>query len=106
MSVAVTKLRAVATASVVDGPAKTSPARRRAAFDNTNVEEPARALVDKVAKTAWKVSDEDVAAVKAAGLAEDEIFELTVAAAFGEATRQLTAALAAVDQAFATENKS
>ncbi len=106
MSDAVRTLRASATATVLDGVGTTSPERRRAAFDNTNVEEPARALVDKVAKTAWKVSDEDVAAAKAAGLAEDEIFELTVAAAFGQATRQLAAALAAVDQAFATENKS
>ncbi len=106
MSDAVTKLRARATETVRDGAGKTSPTRRRAAFDNTNVEEPARALIDKVANTAWKVSDEDVAAAKAAGLGEDEIFELTIAAAFGQATRQLTSALAAVDQAFGTEIKS
>lgn len=103
MSDAVSKLRAAVTERVLDGAGTTSPARRRAAFDNTNVEEPARALVDKVAKTAWKVSDEDIAAARAAGLAEDEIFELTIAAAFGQSTRQLTAALAAVDEAFAKE---
>ncbi len=101
MSDAVTKLRTAATASVLTGPAKTSVERRRAAFDNKTVEQPARALVDKVANTAWKVTDEDVAAVKAAGLSEDEIFELTIAAAFGQSTRQLTRALTAVEAAFA-----
>ena len=55
MSDAVTKLRTAATASVLTGPAKTSVERRRAAFDNKTVEQPARALVDKVANTAWKV---------------------------------------------------
>ncbi len=103
MSDTVTALRRTATERVVDGPATTSTLRRRAAFDNSNVEEPARALVDKVARTAWKVSDEDVAAAKAAGLTEDEIFELTIAAAFGQSTRQLTRALVAVAQAFDPE---
>lgn len=100
MSAAATRARAAATERVLTGAAKTSAARRRAAFDNTNVEEPARALVAKVATTAWKVTDEDIAAARTAGLSEDEIFEITVAAAFGQSTRQLTAALAAVDEAF------
>ncbi|MBA3458173.1 MAG: hypothetical protein H0T42_34145 [Deltaproteobacteria bacterium] len=101
MSDAVTKLRAEVTERVLSGAGTASPDRRRAAFDNKNVEEPARALVDKVARTAWKVTDEDVAAAKAAGLSEDEIFELTVAAAIGQSTRQLIRALTAVEQAFA-----
>ena len=45
------------------------------------------------------ISDADVAATKAAGVSEDEIFELTVCAALGQATRQLDAALAALDAA-------
>lgn len=61
----------------------------------------ARALVDKIARNAWKVTDEDVAAAKTAGVSEDEIFELAVAAALGQATRQLDAALAALDEAAA-----
>lgn len=106
MSDAATKLRTTATERVLEGAGTTSAARRRAAFDNAGVEEPARALVDKVAKTAWKVTDDDFAAPKAAGLAEDAIFELAVAAALGQSTRQLEAALAAVDHAFAEETKS
>jgi alkylhydroperoxidase family enzyme len=100
MSDAITRLRTAATERVVTGSGTTSPERRRAAFDNKNVDDPARALVDKVANTAWKVTDEDVAAAKAAGLSEDEIFELTIAAAFGQSTRQLTRALTAVEAAF------
>ena len=105
MSDAATRLRAAATTSVLTGAGTTSVERRRAAFDNKNVEEPARALVDKVANTAWKVTDEDVAAAKASGLSEDEIFELTIAAAFGQSTRQLARALTAVEAAF-SETKS
>jgi alkylhydroperoxidase/carboxymuconolactone decarboxylase family protein YurZ len=47
------------------------------------------------------VTDEDVAAATEAGLPEDEIFELVVCAAFGEASRQLNGALAALDAATA-----
>jgi hypothetical protein len=47
------------------------------------------------------VTDEDVEAVKAAGLSEDDIFELAVCAALGQSARQLAAALAALDEATA-----
>jgi hypothetical protein len=43
-----------------------------------------------------------VAAATAAGVPEDEIFELTVCAALGQATRQLDAALAVLDAAAGT----
>jgi len=85
------------------GPGKASGEARRAAFDNTNVSVPAAALVDKVARTAWQISDDDIAAAKAAGLAEDEIFELAVCAAYGQATRQLQAGLAALEAATAKQ---
>lgn len=101
MSDAVTRLRTAAVERAVQGAGKASAVQRQAAFANAGVREPARALIDKVARNAWKVTDEDVAAVKQAGLAEDEIFELVVTAAYGQATRQLDAALGAVDQAFA-----
>jgi hypothetical protein len=80
------------------GPAVSDPGARRAAFDGTG-DARVRALVEKVARNAWKVTDPDVAAVKAAGVSEDEIFELSVCAALGQATRQLEAALAVVDAA-------
>ncbi len=103
MSDASARLRKAVVERVLHGPGTTTGDQRRAAFDSKDVPEAARALIDKVSKTAWKVTDEDVAAAKAAGLSEDQIFELTVAAALGQATRQLDAALAAVDAALAPE---
>jgi alkylhydroperoxidase family enzyme len=100
MSEASHRVRKAAVERVLQGPATTSGEHRRAAFDNKKVPAAASALIDKVANNAWKVTDEDVAAAKAAGLAEDAIFELTVSAAMGQASRQLDSARAAVDAAF------
>jgi len=60
---------------------------------------PLRTLIDKVAKRAYLVTEEDIAAVKASGLSEDQIFELVVCAAIGQATRQYDTAFAALDTA-------
>ena len=83
---------------VLEGEGKASREARRAAFENRSP----LPLIDKVAKSAWKVTDEDVAAAKAT-TSEDEIFELVVCAAIGEATRQLDNALAALDALDALE---
>ena len=79
----------------LDGDGKTSAARRRAAFDHADP----LPLLDKVTTSAWKITDADIAAAKASGLGEDEIFELVACAAIGQATRQLDAAVAALDEA-------
>src|SRR5688572_14194097 len=97
MSEAAMRFREAAVDRVLHGPATTSDQARRAAYENRDVEPAAAALIDKIANTAWKITDEDVAAAKAAGLAEDAIFELAVAAAMGQATRQLDAALDALE---------
>src|SRR5262249_9723338 len=55
-------------------------------------------------RAAYTVTDADIAAVKAAAVSEDQIFELAVCAAIGQATRQYDAALAALDAA--TEGNS
>lgn len=102
----ITRYRQAVVARVLEGPGHAPAAQRRAAFENQGVPEAARKLVDKVARYAHKVVDEDVAAAKAAGLTEDQIFELTVCAALGQATRQLEAALAALDEATASERAS
>ena len=99
MSEAATRYRRAAVERALRGPGVASLEARRAAFDNHGVDERARRLIDKVAKNAWKVTPEDVAAVKAARVAEDEIFELTVCAAYGQATRQIESALAVLDAA-------
>src|SRR5262245_58307892 len=82
----------------LQGPGHSSLGQRRAAFANAGVAEPARGLIDKTAKHAYKITDEDVAAVKQK-LSEDEIFELAVCAAIGQASRQLDNALAALETA-------
>ena len=99
MSDAAQRFRREATARVISGDGRASVADRKAAFANTDVPASARALIDKVTKTAWKVTDEDIAAAKAAGVSEDQLFELTVCASMGQATRQLDAAMAALDEA-------
>ena len=86
-------------ARILEGEGKASVAQRRAAFDNAGLAEPLSTLVDKVAKHAYKVTDADIAAARAAALSEDQIFEIVVCAAIGQATRQYDGALAALDAA-------
>jgi len=95
----ITQLHRALVARVLDSDG-TSPAKlRRAAFDNAGLSEPIRTLIGKVAYRAYSVTDEDVAAVRAAGLSEDQIFEIVVCAAIGQANRQYIGALAAVASA-------
>jgi alkylhydroperoxidase family enzyme len=95
----ITQARRVVVARVLEGDGGAPHAQRRAAFDNAGLAEPLRTLIDKIAKHAYKVTDSDIAAVRASGLSEDQIFELAVCAAIGEATRQYDTALAALDAA-------
>lgn len=99
MNEAASRLRKGVVERVLHGAGQTTGDDRRAAFENRDVPQAARALIDKVTKNAWKVTDEDVAAAKRAGLTDDQVFELSVAAALGQSTRQLDAALAALDEA-------
>jgi len=52
--------------------------------------------VDKVARHAYTVTDEDVAALQRAGTSDDALFEVTVAAALGAALGRLERGLAAL----------
>jgi len=54
------------------------------------------AYVDKVALHAYKVTDEDVAALKQAGNSDDVLFEVTVSAALGAALGRLERGLSAL----------
>jgi alkylhydroperoxidase family enzyme len=96
--------RNAVVARILEGDGRASHAQRRAAFENAGLAEPQRTLIDKVAKHADKVTDEDIAAARASGLSEDQIFEMVVCAAIGQATRQYDSALAALDAA--TERSS
>ncbi|HXS35763.1 MAG TPA: hypothetical protein VN721_03630 [Flavipsychrobacter sp.] len=75
-----------------------SQAERQAAFNNSGLIEPLSTLINKVANYAFKVTDSDISAVKKSGISEDQIFELVICAAVGQASRQYTNALAALEQ--------
>ncbi len=78
---------------ILEGEGEASRAQRRAEFDNTPLGVPVDTLIDKVATLPYLVSDEDIVAAKEGGLNEDQIFEMVVCAAIGEASRQYDRAL-------------
>jgi alkylhydroperoxidase family enzyme len=82
--------------SVLEAPATTGPALRKAAATGTAVPELWRAYVETVRGASYKVTDDDITRLKAAGQTEDQIFELTVAAAVGAALRAFDAGQDAV----------
>jgi alkylhydroperoxidase family enzyme len=84
---------------ILEAQGKTSPALRRAAFDNKGLEAPLDAFINKLATQPARVTDEDVGAARAFGLSEDQIFELVICAAVGQSSRQYESALKALDQA-------
>jgi alkylhydroperoxidase family enzyme len=95
----ISQLHRALVARVLDSDAQAPSEMRRAAFDNAGLSGLTRTLVEKVAHRAWAVTDEDVAAVRAAGLSEDQIFEIVVCAAIGQAGRQYASARAALAEA-------
>jgi len=97
------------TRAVLDGPGVTDRALRVAVQDrvtssgtpsaNPGVLAPAvAAYVDKVSHHAYRVSDDDVASLKAAGFTEDAIFEITVAAAVAAGLDRLERGLRLLDE--------
>lgn len=88
---------------ILEGDGKASPSERQAAFNNDGLAAPLNVLTDKVARHACRVTDEDIAAAKASGLNEDQLFEIVVSAAVGQAARQYDSAMAALAAATAQE---
>jgi hypothetical protein len=76
---------------------------RQAAFENIGLAEPLKTLIQKVATQATAVTDRDVAAARASGLTEDQIFEIVICAAVGQSTRQYNSAHAALKSAISKE---
>jgi alkylhydroperoxidase family enzyme len=70
---------------ILDGPGQLETSIRRAAFrdDLDSLPDPLAAYVDKVHRHAYEMTDHDTETLREAGLSEDQIFELTVAAAMG-----------------------
>src|SRR4029079_743589 len=75
--------------------AVTSAEVRRAAADRGDVPEPFAAYGDTIHDHAYQVSDRTVSDLRAAGAGEDEVFEVTVSAAFGAARARRGGGLAA-----------
>jgi hypothetical protein len=92
------------------GPGVTEPALRqaieeRAAEMSGRLREPGKVgpipgdligFADKVARSAWRVTGDDVEALLEAGYTQDEVFEITVSAAMGAAHGRLERGLAAL----------
>jgi hypothetical protein len=95
----ITHAREALVVRILEGDGKASHAQRRAAFNNTGLAEPLNTLIDKVVKHAHKVTDADFVVARASGFSEDQIFEIVVCAAIGQATRQYDTALAALEAA-------
>ena len=76
---------------VLDGPGRLDAGLRRAVSGRAldDLPEALRDYVAKVHDHAYRVTDEDVAALLAAGYSEDEVFELTAAAAVGAGLARL-----------------
>jgi alkylhydroperoxidase/carboxymuconolactone decarboxylase family protein YurZ len=77
---------------------QSSQAQRQASFNNAGLSQPLSNLIDKVAHLAYKVTDDDVNAAMQAGYTEDQLFELMICGAVGQASRQYESGLAALTE--------
>jgi hypothetical protein len=66
--------------AVFESAGATDPAIRQAVGAGDPVPEPWGAYAEKVREQSYRVTDADIAALKAAGGTEEEVFEVTVAA--------------------------
>jgi AhpD family alkylhydroperoxidase len=77
--------------AVLEAPATTDPALRTAAATGGPLPEPWRSYATTVREASYKVTDSDIDRLTAAGHTEEEIFEVTVAAAVGAALHSFDA---------------
>jgi hypothetical protein len=86
---------------VLNGEGRASGEQRARAFSNDRLSPPLDALIGKVVYRPVQVTESDLAAAKASGCTEDQLFELVVCAAAGQATRMYEAGLAALAESTA-----
>jgi hypothetical protein len=96
---AIAEARKVLVKRILEGEGKASPSERRAAFHKCDLAEPLGSFVDKIVMHANAVTQEDINAAKASGFSEDQVFEIAVCAAVGQATRLYEAAISALEAA-------
>jgi len=85
--------------AVLDAPATADAALRRAAYRGEGLAEPLSGYVEKLRQHAYRVQDHDVDRMLDAGYSEDQIFEVTIAAALGAGDARLRAGLSALNEA-------
>jgi alkylhydroperoxidase family enzyme len=84
--------------SVLQGAGESDPAIRKAAANGTGVPADLQALVDKIHRHAYKVTDDDIARAQAK-YGDDQMFEIVVSAALGASRNRLLAGLKALNEA-------
>ncbi|WP_344267468.1 hypothetical protein [Actinomadura napierensis] len=84
---------------VLNGEGRASAEQRARAFGNEGLSPPLDVLIGKVVDGPAQITDADVAAAKASGCTEDQLFELVVCAAVGQSARLYEAGLAALAEA-------
>lgn len=89
------------TDRILKGDGSASRDLRLRAFINVDLPEPLHTLLSKVATRPTQVTEADFAAARAAGIGEDQLFELVICAAVGQSARLYEAGLAALAEAVA-----
>lgn len=87
--------------AILDPGGACDPATRLRAYEGEGRPGAVATYVATVKRNAVEVDDAMVAALRAEGLDDAAIFELTAATAIGEATRQLEAGIRALEEALA-----
>lgn len=90
---------------ILRGPGQLDAATRASLASGHNIPEPLAAYAEKVAHHAYKVTDDDIAALLAAGYSEDQLFEATLSVALGAAHIRLQAGLDALRAASGTHRE-
>jgi hypothetical protein len=84
---------------ILNGAGRASAQQRAHAYGNEGLPPPLDTLIGKVATSPTQVTEADFAAAKAAGVSEDQLFELVICAAVGQSARLYAAGLAALAEA-------
>jgi hypothetical protein len=82
--------------AVFESRGSTQPSVRAAAGSGGDLPEPLGSYAAKVRDQSYRITDGDFAGLTAAGLSDDAIFEITIAAAVGAALQRLDAGMRAV----------
>jgi len=93
------RLRKKLRYAVLDAPATADAALRRAAYDGEDLAEPLSGYVETMRRYAYRVQDRDIERLHNARYSDDQVLEVTVAAALGAGDARLRVGLAALNEA-------